>query len=101
LTIDQFRAHPTLPSDWAKELRESTILQIVLGVLEENHPARFTIQGDNDGDLSPTRAAVELGVTRGYSKFGDTLRLLAQRKIKQIDVGEPTYSKEEEKVNGW
>jgi hypothetical protein len=39
-------------------------------------------------------------MTRGYSKYGDTLRLLAQRELKQIDVGEPTYQKEEEKVSG-
>lgn len=56
------------------------ILQLVLQVMEENHPARMTIRADKDDDLSPTRAAVELGVTRGYSMFADRLRLLTQFK---------------------
>ncbi len=59
--------------------------------MEENHPARFAIQGDTNEDVSPTRAAIELGATRGYSKYGDTLRLLSQRELKHLDVGETTY----------
>lgn len=60
-------------------------------VMEENHPARFTIRGDKDEDVSPTRAAIELGLTRGYSKYGDTLRLLAVSVPPAISAGLPTY----------
>ena len=59
--------------------------------MEDNHPARFALHPDNDGDISPTRATIELGLTRGYSKYGDTLRLLARQKLKLEDIGEPTY----------
>lgn len=62
--------------------------------MEENHPARFTIPGDKDADVSPTRAAIELGVTRGYSKYGDSLLMLAKPIHTAQDIGEPTYEKE-------
>ena len=71
------------------------ILQTVLSVMEDAHPARFAIQGDRDEDVSPTRAAIELGMTRGYSKFGDTLRLLAVRKPRSVDIGPPSYEPEQ------
>lgn len=61
--------------------------------MEDNHPARFAIQGDNGGDISPTRATLELGMTRGYSKFGDTLKLMAVRQLSKVDLGETTYEK--------
>lgn len=62
--------------------------------MEENHPARFAIHGDGNDDVSPTRASIELGLTRGYSKYADTLQLLSQP-IKQTEnIGEPTYEKE-------
>jgi hypothetical protein len=93
LTIDQFRSHNYLPGAWAKELRTNHILQRVLQVMEDNHPARFAIAGDNNDDVSPTRAGIELGLTRGYSKYGDTLRLLAEPKRKIGDIGETTYDK--------
>jgi hypothetical protein len=66
--------------------------------MEENHPARFALVGDNNADVSPTRASIELGVTRGYSKYGDTLRLMAEPIKKMADIGETTYAKEEEEV---
>lgn len=94
MTIAQFRKHKYLPHEWAKLLRTSGILQRVMQLMEENHPARMTIPGDNGGDVSPTRASIELGVTRGYSKYGDTLRLLAEPIRIAPDVGEPTYEKE-------
>jgi len=64
--------------------------------MEDNHPARYMVLGDNNGDVSPTRAAMELGLTRGYSKYGDTLRALAVRKKRPQAVGETTYEKEEQ-----
>lgn len=77
MTIEEFRKHKYLPGQWAKELSTNGILRTVLGVMEDNHPARYAIRGDRDEDVSPTRAAIELGLTRGYSKYGDTLRVLA------------------------
>lgn len=58
--------------------------------MEENHPARFTIPGDSHDDVSPTRAAIELGLTRGYSKYGDTLRLLSVPMV-PLTTLEPSY----------
>jgi hypothetical protein len=95
MTIGEFRQHEYLPHEWAKLLNNSPILQRVLMVMEENHPARFALLGDNNADVSPTRASIELGVTRGYSRYGDTLRLLAEPVKKVADAGEPTYEKEE------
>jgi len=96
MTVEEFRAHKYLPQQWRKELETNGILQLVLQVMEENHPARYAIAGDKDGDISPTRATLELGLTRGYSKYGDNLRLLAQQKIRSLDIGEPTYEKEQQ-----
>jgi len=91
MTVDQFRQHDYLPGAWAKELATNHILQKVLEVMEENHPARYTVHGDINGDVSPTRAGIELGFTRGYSKYGDTLRLMGSRIRKREAVGETTY----------
>jgi hypothetical protein len=78
---------------WAKELRENELLRVVLfDVMEAMHPARYAIPGDGNNDVSPVRAGIELGLTRGYSKYGDLLRLLAQRKTRRADVGEPDYA---------
>ena len=86
---------------WAKELRENGVLREVLSVMENNHPARFAVQPDDSGDLSPTCAALELGLTRGYSKYGDTLLLLAVRRQAHKDPGPSTYQPvpKEEKQN--
>jgi hypothetical protein len=97
MTIDQFRSHDSYPILWARELENNTLLQTVLLVLDEAHPARFAIAGDNNADISPTRASIELGFTRGYSKCTDTLRLLAKPKGKPIDLGETVYAQENEK----
>jgi|SRR5215471_836245 len=91
MTIEEFRKHKYLPSQWAKELATNGILQLVMSVMEENHPARFALNGDKNADVSPTRAAIELGVTRGYSKYGDTLKDLARPRIVLPDPGPSTY----------
>jgi hypothetical protein len=62
-----------------------------MSLMEENHPARFALNGDKNEDVSPTRAAIELGVTRGYSKYGDTLKLLSKAKMVAPDPGPSTY----------
>ena len=91
MTIEQFRKHKFLPAQWRKELQTNGILQAVLSTMEDNHPARYAIVGDKEDDVSPTRAAIELGLTRGYSKFGDTLKLLAQPIFSQESAGETSY----------
>jgi hypothetical protein len=52
------------------------LLQLVLGALEDGHPAHHALNGDRNEDVSPTRAAIELGVTRGYSMAMDRLKML-------------------------
>jgi hypothetical protein len=91
MTIDEFRTHDALPVDWKKELETNRLLQVVLGVLEDNAPWHFVVPADNNSDLSPTRASLELGLTKGYAQYGDRLKLLAQRKQKREDPGPPTY----------
>ena len=93
MTLDEFRSHDSLPSEWAKELSENRLLQLVLQVLDENAPWHFVVPGDNNNDLSPSRAALELGTTKGYAQYGDRLKLLSRRKQKQVDPGPSTYSK--------
>lgn len=91
MTVEDFRKHKYLPQQWRKELETNGILQTVLQLMEENHPARFAIRGDGNEDVSPTRAAIELGMTRGYSKYGDTLRLLSRPAMVHQDPGPPSY----------
>lgn len=74
------------------------LLQLVLQVLEEEHPARFALNGDNTGDISPTRAGIELGMTRGYSKYSDTLKLLAIPMRAPQPLPETDYSGDEPEV---
>jgi hypothetical protein len=76
-------------------VQTNAILQRVLQVMNENHPAHFAIHGDSHEDVSPTRAAIELGLTRGYSKYSDTLRLLSEPiTMQHTNIGETTYEKE-------
>lgn len=96
MKIDEFRKHKYLPQQWRKLLSTSGILQAVLETLDENHPAQMTLRGDNNEDVSPTRAAIELGVTRGYSLYAQRLRLLAVQLAPQQSPGEPTYQPQPE-----
>lgn len=92
MTLHEFRSHDSLPGEWKKELEQNRILQLVLQVLEDNAPWHFVVPGDNNNDLSPTRAALELGTAKGYAQYGDRLKLLAQRTEKKQDPGPPTYA---------
>ena len=93
MTIDEFRKNPYLPSQWRKELQTNGILQLVLEVLEESHPARFAAPTDINDDISPTKATLMLGQTKGYSSVLTTIRLLAVAVRPTVDIGEPTYEK--------
>lgn len=99
MTVTEFRNHKFLPQQWAKELQTNGLLQLVMEVMEQNHPARYAVPTDIHDDLSPTRAALELGLTRGYSKYGDTLKLLASPTPKTGELGEPTYETPPEELN--
>lgn len=91
----EFRNDPGLVSQWKEMLEKHDLLRLVMDTMEQEHPARFALNGDNTGDISPTRAGIELGMTRGYSKYSDTLRLLAVP-MKQAQVlPETTYEGEE------
>jgi len=103
MTIDQFRSHKFLPVQWRKELVTNGILQAVLEVLNDSHPSRFAVHTDIQDDLSPTKAALELGFTRGYSAVLNTIRTLADPKRVSESVGPPSYEKppvEEEATYG-
>lgn len=91
MTVAQFQQHDYLPGAWAKELATNHILQKVMEVMNDNRPDNFAIQGDGNSDVSPTRAAIELGFTRGYSKYHETMLMLARRTRKSRDIGETTY----------
>ena len=91
MTVDAFRKHKFLAPQWRRELRTNGILQAVIEVLEESHPARFPVHTDIQDDLSPTKAALQLGETRGYSKCLNTIRKLAEPLIEQQQVPPPTY----------
>lgn len=92
MNLDEWRKHKYLPQQWRKLLSTSGILQAVLEMMDENHPAQMSLRGDNNDDVSPTRAAIELGVTRGYSLYAQRLRLAAVALVKQEGPGEPTYT---------
>jgi hypothetical protein len=94
MTIKEFRAHKYLPTQWRKEMSTNGILNAVIEVLETEHPSRFAVHTDIQDDLSPTKAALELGFTRGYSAVLNTIRILAQPLKTIADVGEPTYAPE-------
>jgi hypothetical protein len=91
MTVEEFRRHKYLPAQWRKELATNGILQAVIAVLEEAHPTRFAVHTDIQDDLSPTKAALQLGETRGYSKVLNTLRILAQP-LQPITTPAATYS---------
>jgi hypothetical protein len=96
MSIEEFRKHKYLPQQWRKELATNGILQAVIEVLEEAHPTRFAVHTDIQDDLSPTKAALQLGETRGYSKVLNTLKVLAQP-IFPVTTPEPTYQPEEQR----
>lgn len=95
MTVEAFRRHQYLPSQWRRELATNGILQAVIEVLEEAHPNRFPVHTDIQDDLSPTKAALQLGETRGYSKVMNTIRVLAEPLRPNVDPGPPTYAQAE------
>ena len=95
MTINEFRNDPSLVEMWQRELKTNELLKTVLEVMDFTHPARFALHGDKNEDISPTRAAIELGTTRGYSMYADRLKILATTPAKYQQVGESDYSSTE------
>ncbi len=96
MTANEFRRDNNLTQWWAEELKNNKILNIVLETMEQEHPARMKVSLDDQGDLSATRAALELGDTRGYSRYSNGLRHLAKPAVtKKMDVGETEYASPE------
>jgi len=94
MTVEEFRRHQHLPVQWRKELRTNGLLQLVIEVLEAAHPSRYPVHTDLQDDLSPTKAALQLGETRGYSKVLNTIRKLSEQ-ILPKETPEPTYESEQ------
>src|SRR5215471_20663503 len=94
MTVEEFRSHQHLPLQWRKELRTNGLLQLVIEVLQEAHPSRFPVHTDLQDDLSPTKAALQLGETRGYSKVLNTIQKLSEQ-ILPRETPESTYEKEQ------
>jgi hypothetical protein len=92
MTPAQFRADSNLQQMWAHELRESMLLKTVIQVLEDWHPAKMAINLDNDGDISPTKAAFELGTHKGYSRCIETLKQLGVATRIATPLPEPDYA---------
>ena len=93
MTIEEFRKDASLVAQWKEALNTDGLLRLVVfDVMKSAHPARYKVTGDNNGDVSPTRAAIELGTTRGYSRYADTLEFLAVPiKDTNQDLGETQY----------
>jgi hypothetical protein len=98
MTMATFRNDPGLCAQWADELKNNKLLNLVLEAMENAHPAHHALAGDVNEDVSPTRAAIELGVTRGYSMFMGRLNILAIPLTTQEGLGESEYKEETEEV---
>lgn len=95
MKIEEFRKHKYLPHTWRKELQTNGILQLVIEVLEDAHPTRYSVSTDLQDDLSPTKAALQLGHTRGYSAVLNTIRQLAVPLVTPGNMPQPTYQPSE------
>lgn len=95
MRASEFRNDPSLVTQWREMIDNHGLLRLVMDTMEQEHPARFALNGDNTGDISPTRAGIELGMTRGYSKYSDTLKLLATHMKAAQPLPETTYEPDE------
>ncbi len=92
----EFRKDPALVGQWQEMMQNHALLKLVMEVMETEHPTRFIVQGDNDGDISPTMANIALGETRGYSKYANGLRMLATRPSEPKQLPETEYAPDQE-----
>jgi len=97
----QFRSDAGLVTQWADELKNNKLLNLVLEAVTTDHPANHALVGDTNEDVSPTRAAIELGLTRGYSMVLGRIRLLGWPILGQEGMPPSEYTEEEkEQTNG-
>jgi hypothetical protein len=66
-----------------------------MSILDDGHPAHHALNGDKNEDVSPTRAAIELGVTRGYSMALDRIRMMGVPSKIPEPMPESEYTSEE------
>src|SRR5580765_571473 len=97
MTMREFRRDPGLPKLWADELKNNKLLQLALEAVTTDHPANHAMMGDKNEDVSPTRAAIELGLTRGYSMALGRITILAWPILGEEGMPESEYKTEEEK----
>lgn len=90
-----FRNNPELVSQWKEMLEKHELLKLVLETMDEEHPTRFMVQGNDVGEISPTMASIGYGETKGYSKYANGLRLLAIPMPKPTVLPEAEYIAEE------
>jgi hypothetical protein len=86
MTISEFRRDLKLVNGWAEMMQQHALLKLVLQIMDDAHPAKFSVNADNNGDVSPVRAGIELGTTRGYSMYDGRLKLLGTP-ITNLDGG--------------
>lgn len=75
ITIEQFRADKDLVK-FAKEVFSDRTFQLMLEACESAHPIRKAPPENSNRDVSPTSAAIELGIQKGYQAYPDNLRCL-------------------------
>jgi hypothetical protein len=93
ITISQFRADKDLVK-FAQEIFSDRTFQLMLEACERAHPVRNAPTSDNNNDVSPTSAAIELGIQKGYQVFEDNLRLLATSLPDDSGLSETQYLEE-------
>lgn len=71
MTKAEFRANPDLVKQWRDELHTNQLLQIVLGVMDEESPTR-----QEPETVSETAALISYGRHVGYSEYDRELRSL-------------------------
>lgn len=93
MTILEFRRE--LANQWASELKNNKLLDLMLEAVATDHPANHALTGDISEDISPTRAAIELGVTKGYSMLLGRIRICGRPLATQEGMPESEYAEEE------
>lgn len=95
MNVSEFRRDKKLVQQLAEEFKTNGIFKLAMEALDTDHPANHAVPGDNNDDVSATRAAIELGTTRGYSMCLGRIKLMATPVPDISDTIETTYTKED------
>ena len=99
MTMDEFRSDPSLVSGLSDALKNS-YLRMAMDCLDENQIVRFPLAANNDNDISPTMAAINLGANIGYPTYPKRLKLLSIGITKgESTTPETTYQPPENEKN--